>query len=188
MLSLYVLGMGLILCLSFVWGIFLLYRRRWVSGGITVGLPVLVVISVVGLYQWAFYESTPSALDLTVQEEGGNFVIQGKWNTRLEPYQFGTDFLVFYTPGDELIEPIQYNKGDWQPNYWNFQEDILEVVKDRAPLDRKAQLFDIKSEEEFEFRFRVSKRVPLHQLQIRYVHVHSAPMSSFTYWVKEVQE
>ncbi|WP_134703469.1 hypothetical protein [Ammoniphilus sp. YIM 78166] len=187
MLSLYVLGMGLILCLSFVWGIFLLYRRRWVSGGITVGLPILAVVSVMGLYQWAFYESDPSAVDLTVQEDGDEFIIQGKWNTRLEPYQFGTDFLVFYTPSDEPVEPIQYNKGEWQPNYWNFQEEIVAAVKESAPLDRKAQLFDIKAEEEFQFRFRVNERTPLDLVQIRYVHVHSAPMSSFTYWVKEVQ-
>lgn len=187
MLSLYALGIGLILCFSFVWGIFLLYRRRWVSGGITVGLPVLVIVSIIGFFQWAFYESDPSAVEITVQEEGDHFVIHGEWNTRLEPYQFGTDFLVFYTPGDEPIEPIEYNKGDWQPNYWNFSEGIQEVVQDSAPPDRKAQLFDIKAEEEFRFRFRVSGGIALNQIQIRYVHVHSAPMSSLGFWTKEVQ-
>ncbi|RXT07185.1 hypothetical protein [Ammoniphilus sp. CFH 90114] len=187
MFSFYVLGMGLILCFSLVWGIFLLSRRRWISGSIAVGLPVFIVGAVVGLYFWAFYESKPSALDLSLEQEGQQFIVKGKWNTRLEPYQFGTDFLVFYTPEDIPVQPLRYTKGEWQPDYWNFQEDIVEHVRETAPMDRKAQLFDVKAEEEFKFVFEVPGNISLGQLKIYYVHVHSAPMSSFTYWAKEVR-
>lgn len=189
MFSLYVLGFLSILLFLFFYGLYLLTQRKYKKGSIITGIPVSIVIGLVVLFYWAFYESDPSALQLKMEKEGDHYVIQGDWKTRLENYRFGTDFLVFYVPEDIPVELIRYKKGDWKPDYWNFDEDVVRAIEQntKVPQGLTPQLFDIQVEESFEFGFQLPSNVQMGDVQIHYVHVYAPPMDAFTYWSKRIE-
>lgn len=188
-LSILVLAFVMLLLIMFIIGIVLWFKKHRVAGSVVSGIPIIIVGGSIGALYWLFHSSMPQSLELSVvpsQTTAGSYTLHGEWDDRPDHYSFGTDFVVFYTPNNQPVVVTKWNKGDWKPNWYNFDQDIpIETAKNPfTPKEQKPQLVDIKLQDEFAISFSLPMGVSLDQVTIQYVHVVEEPMDAMTYWVK----
>lgn len=174
----------------FIYGLILLVRKRWKLGVILIAPPILVgIIIIIGVIFFT-HTTNPDSLNLSIKTKPNDtYHLSGKWKERIDYYSFGTDFVAICTKNNKKVHMIDYIKGDWKPNYYNFGIDIPNQIKRDTNLPEGCvpQLFDISVQKEFSMTFQVENQLEHEPLTLYYVHVREEPMSSAEYWVKPIR-
>ncbi|WP_442596465.1 hypothetical protein [Neobacillus sp. D3-1R] len=184
-ITFFLLIVVIFLVIMLIVGGIMLVKKRWKRGLALISLPVLAGGLVAITYFYFFQPTDADSLKLSVKNKPNDtYELSGKWQERMDYYSYGTDFVAICSKDNIHAEMIDYQKGDWKPNEYRWGEDIpTEISKNFSlPEGCVPQLFDIHVQKEFSMTFHVKEPRSLY-----YVHIKIDPMSSPSYWIKQVQ-
>lgn len=145
----------------------------------------LVVLIVLGYYQWTKHNTTQESLDVMVFREGEQYRVKGIWNERLDPYPLGTDVLVLIIPEEGLVLIDDQVKSGPDPWLIRYTQDIVHKEVD-VPENSQIEIIPVDLSKNFEMEFTPTRQYKLDDIQILYIHFNSEPMGPITYWIKEI--
>jgi len=168
----------------------LIYRKQYNLLIFGVGIPTLLVVAVItAFFFFMSYQPKPNNLDVTVAKEGNHYVAKGKWNKPLEYYRFSTDYVVFTLPKGQEVTNFKREryKDIHSMDDKLLKQEVLDWIKKPLNKNEHSQVEDIEAHKNFTFSFDLPEGVSLKDVSITYVHAHSEPMDSNTYWAKTIE-
>lgn len=168
----------------------LLFFKKNKAISIILLVPLLVILCfVIYFFYQTSYKTSPDSLRITIHEQGNKYLAEGKWKDRLEKYRFVSDFIVFYVPNNEKVIDVKRNEvKDYKNMNSNYFEQEIKNQGSRTINPKwEPQIFDIKSQDKFQFSFVLPNGVKPSDVKVYYVHSLEEPMESLELWFKEIK-
>jgi len=175
-----------VILFSAIAGIFFWNKRRILSFIFFSPLIIVFVLTGFVIYH-SGYQTTPDSLHLTVHKKNNIYTVKGKWKDRLELYNHPSDFIVFYIPNNEKIMNMTRERNIDFEYLKVFHNEIRDLIRNEKQIKDELQIFDIKSENEFQFSFHLPDGVNPNEVKLYYIHAIEEPMDPLKYWIKNIK-
>jgi hypothetical protein len=189
-------GMILIAMIIVIGGIVagsLLWKKYRVLSLIIFGSLLTVFLFCIGYVSYQLqYQTTPNSLHFSVHKENETYVVKGKWKDRLDAYRFPSDFIVFYVPNNEKVSNVKRKRSKFYKKLKEMDvkllhEDISRWLEKKTHPNWEPQIFDIQTDQQFQFSFVLPRDVKPNEVKLYYVHAREEPMDALEYWIKNIE-
>ncbi|MED4876612.1 hypothetical protein P9711_02600 [Anoxybacillus geothermalis] len=171
----------------------LLWKKYRVLSLIIFGSLLTIFLFCIGYVAYQLqYQTPPNSLHFSVHKENETYVVKGKWEDRLDAYRFPSDFIVFYVPNNEKVSNVKRKRSKFYKKLKEMDvkllhEDISRWLEKKPHPNWQPQIFDIQTDQQFQFSFVLPRDVKPNEVKLYYVHAREEPMDALEYWIKNIE-